>query len=72
MSLSADTVAINGASALRRLGDFFELTKPRVVLMVLVTAFVRSTRRSPRRVLHRNKCACAPNTGLSTPIGISP
>ena len=40
MNLSADTVAINVPSALRRLGDFFELTKPRVVLMVLVTAFV--------------------------------
>jgi protoheme IX farnesyltransferase len=40
MSLTTDTVAIPGASALRRLADFFELTKPRIVLMVLVTAFV--------------------------------
>ena len=40
MSLSTDTVAITGVSALRRLADFFELTKPRIVLMVLVTAFV--------------------------------
>ena len=40
MNLNTDTVAITGASALRRLADFFELTKPRIVLMVLVTAFV--------------------------------
>jgi heme o synthase len=40
MSLTTDTVAITGVSALRRLADFFELTKPRIVLMVLVTAFV--------------------------------
>lgn len=40
MSLTTDTVAITGAGALRRLADFFELTKPRIVLMVLVTAFV--------------------------------
>jgi protoheme IX farnesyltransferase len=40
MSLSTDTVAITGVSALRRLADFLELTKPRIVLMVLVTAFV--------------------------------
>lgn len=40
MSLTTDTVAINGAGAVRRLADFFELTKPRIVLMVLVTAFV--------------------------------
>lgn len=40
MSVTTDTVAITGASALRRLADFFELTKPRIVLMVLVTAFV--------------------------------
>jgi heme o synthase len=40
MSLSTDTVAITGVSAVRRLADFVELTKPRIVLMVLVTAFV--------------------------------
>ena len=40
MSITTDTVAITGVSALRRLADFFELTKPRIVLMVLVTAFV--------------------------------
>jgi len=40
MSLSTDTVAITGVSTLRRLADFFELTKPRIVFMVLVTAFV--------------------------------
>jgi protoheme IX farnesyltransferase len=40
MSLTTDTVAITGAGAVRRLADFFELTKPRIVLMVLVTAFV--------------------------------
>jgi protoheme IX farnesyltransferase len=40
MNLSTDTVDIAGASVVRRVGDFFELTKPRIVLMVLVTAFV--------------------------------
>ena len=40
MSLNTDTVAITGVSTLRRVADFFELTKPRVVLMVLVTTFV--------------------------------
>jgi heme o synthase len=40
MNLSTDTVDIAGASVVRRLGDFVELTKPRIVLMVLVTAFV--------------------------------
>ncbi len=40
MNLTTDTVAITSAGALRRLADFFELTKPRVVFMVLVTAFV--------------------------------
>jgi heme o synthase len=40
MNSSTDTVDIAGASVVRRLGDFFELTKPRIVLMVLVTAFV--------------------------------
>jgi heme o synthase len=40
MNLSTDTVDIAGVSVARRLGDFFELTKPRIVLMVLVTAFV--------------------------------
>ena len=40
MSMNTDTVAISGANALRRLADFVELTKPRIVLMVLVTAFV--------------------------------
>jgi heme o synthase len=40
MSLTTDTVDVAGMSALRRLADFFELTKPRIVLMVLVTTFV--------------------------------
>jgi heme o synthase len=40
MNLTTETVAITGAGALRRLADFFELTKPRVAFMVLVTAFV--------------------------------
>ena len=40
MNSNTDTVDITGVSALRRLADFFELTKPRIVLMVLVTAFV--------------------------------
>lgn len=40
MSLTTGTVDATTASANRRLADFFELTKPRIVLMVLVTAFV--------------------------------
>jgi protoheme IX farnesyltransferase len=35
-----DTVEIAGTGALRRAADFFELTKPRIVFMVLVTALV--------------------------------
>ncbi|MGB7952283.1 MAG: heme o synthase [Candidatus Binatia bacterium] len=40
MSSSTDTVAFTGVTVLRRLADLVELTKPRIVLMVLVTAFV--------------------------------
>jgi len=40
MSSNTDTVDLTGVSALRRVVDFCELTKPRIVLMVLVTAFV--------------------------------
>ena len=40
MSSHTDTVFISGAGVLRRAADFCELTKPRVVLMVLITAFV--------------------------------
>ena len=40
MSSSTGTVAISGEGVLRRFADFFELAKPRIVLMVLVTAFV--------------------------------
>ena len=40
MNLSTGTVEIAGLAVFRRVADFFELTKPRVVLMVLVTAFV--------------------------------
>jgi protoheme IX farnesyltransferase len=40
MSSNTDAVIISGTSALRRAADFFELVKPRVVLMVLITAFV--------------------------------
>lgn len=40
MSLTTGAVDATTASASRRLADFFELTKPRIVLMVLVTAFV--------------------------------
>ena len=40
MNSEIDTTALSGANALRRLADFFELAKPRVVLMVLITAFV--------------------------------
>jgi protoheme IX farnesyltransferase len=40
MSSSTDTVTIAGAAAGRKAVDFYELTKPRIVLMVLVTALV--------------------------------
>ena len=40
MSSHTDTVFVSGTSVLRRAADFCELTKPRVVLMVLITAFV--------------------------------
>jgi protoheme IX farnesyltransferase len=40
MNLPTDAADITGATAARRLADFFELTKPRVVLMILLTAFV--------------------------------
>ena len=40
MSSSTDTVTIAGATTGRRAVDFYELTKPRIVLMVLVTALV--------------------------------
>jgi protoheme IX farnesyltransferase len=40
MSLSTGTVDIVGASVYRRAVDFLELTKPRVVMMVLLTTFV--------------------------------
>jgi protoheme IX farnesyltransferase len=33
-------MAISGAAVMRRLADYLELAKPRVVLMVLITAFV--------------------------------
>ena len=40
MSLSSETASVAALSATRRAVDFFELTKPRIVLMVLITAFV--------------------------------
>jgi protoheme IX farnesyltransferase len=40
MNLNTGTVEIAGLTVFRRVTDFFELTKPRVVFMVLVTAFV--------------------------------
>ena len=40
MSSSTGIVVISGEGVLRRFADFFELAKPRIVLMVLVTAFV--------------------------------
>jgi len=40
MSSSTGTVAMSEEGVLRRFADFFELAKPRIVLMVLVTAFV--------------------------------
>jgi len=40
MSSNTDTVTLSGTGTLRRAADFFELAKPRVVLMVLLTTFV--------------------------------
>jgi protoheme IX farnesyltransferase len=40
MNSPSQTLAVNRTAVARRLGDFFELTKPRVVLMILITAFV--------------------------------
>lgn len=40
MNSNTNTATLSGTSALRRAADFFELAKPRVVLMVLITAFV--------------------------------
>jgi len=40
MSSNTGTVTLSGANTLRRAADFFELAKPRVVLMVLITTFV--------------------------------
>lgn len=39
MNTSSSTAVVHGV-ATRRLADFFELTKPRVVVMILITAFV--------------------------------
>jgi len=40
MSVTTGTVHIAHATTARRSGDFFELTKPRIVFMVLITALV--------------------------------
>ena len=40
MNSNAGTLTVSSATALRRAADYFELAKPRVVLMVLITAFV--------------------------------
>ncbi len=40
MTLTTETLDISLTGGYRRVGDFFELTKPRVALMVLVTTFV--------------------------------
>ncbi|MSP41569.1 MAG: protoheme IX farnesyltransferase [Deltaproteobacteria bacterium] len=40
MSSNAGTLIFNSAAALRRAADYLELAKPRVVLMVLITAYV--------------------------------
>ena len=40
MRSSTDTITIAGATTGRKAVDFYELTKPRIVLMVLVTALV--------------------------------
>ncbi|HEY0723794.1 MAG TPA: protoheme IX farnesyltransferase, partial [Pyrinomonadaceae bacterium] len=40
MNSQTDTATLTSVGALRRVADFIELAKPRVVLMVLITAFV--------------------------------
>jgi len=40
MNSHVDTAVLGGAALLRRAADYLELAKPRVVLMVLITAFV--------------------------------
>ena len=40
MSSHTDILTVNRAAVLRRVADYLELAKPRVVLMVLITAFV--------------------------------
>ena len=40
MNSSTSTVNIATTSVSRRVADFCELTKPRIVLMILITAFV--------------------------------
>lgn len=40
MNSSTHSTTMSGALVARRIADFFELTKPRVVLMILITAFV--------------------------------
>ena len=40
MNSSVDTALVGGTALLRRVADYVELTKPRVVLMVLITALV--------------------------------
>ena len=40
MSSNVDTAIVSGTALLRRAADYFELAKPRVVLMVLITALV--------------------------------
>ena len=40
MNSDTRTVAVSEVNVMRRAADFFELAKPRVVLMVLITAFV--------------------------------
>jgi protoheme IX farnesyltransferase len=40
MSITTGTVQIANVTTARRAADFFELTKPRIVFMVLITALV--------------------------------
>jgi heme o synthase len=40
MNAHIDSTAINSLGALRRVADYWELAKPRIVLMVLITAYV--------------------------------
>ena len=56
MSLTTDTVDVTGVRALRRLADFFELTKPRIVSYGAGDGLRRDFTSDPRKFL--TICVC--------------